>query len=459
MNNKVTLQDLIDILAEKHSMEKKDAELFVKSMFDLIENALATEKFIKIKGLGTFKLIEVDSRESINVNTGERIEIQGHSKVSFIPDTSLKDIINKPFSHFETVVLNENTTLEDTEIVTENPDSTFNEEASEDIIDNSDESDILKKETEDTEQNQENGLNGSMVINSLDKSEEKDSIKPVETEKVKSKSQEELTDSVNNNIDDSNIEFKENSSDFTLIQDVSDENSASNENKDLSEISALCPESKEDKNEAKPINLQDHETVTINDSVSPEQIKIDKEETTLYKENTKASKKNRITLIICFIFIGIIIISLGVFLVYMMNQNKSDNKSYPIVTPSLPKEVVVDSIKSNSASNELVNTSENMDSTAINNKNEIKETVIEQKTSNNNNATVKYDENLKYTIVGIKTTHTLKSSETLIKLSLKYYGNKKLWPYIVDYNKENIPNADNIKIGTSLKIPELKVIK
>ena len=72
------------------------------------------DKYVKIRGLGTFKLIDVGSRESVNVNTGERFEIQGHTKVSFTPEPALKDIINRPFSHFETVVLNDATVLEDT---------------------------------------------------------------------------------------------------------------------------------------------------------------------------------------------------------------------------------------------------------------------------------------------------------------------------------------------------------
>lgn len=70
-------------------------------MFELIEEALVTEKYVKVKGLGTFKLTEVESRESVNVNTGERIEIQGHTKISFTPDSSMKDLINKPFAHLK----------------------------------------------------------------------------------------------------------------------------------------------------------------------------------------------------------------------------------------------------------------------------------------------------------------------------------------------------------------------
>lgn len=114
MNERLTIQDLTDLLAAKHSMTKKDAEAFVKEFFLLIEEALENDKCVKIKGLGTFKLIEVDSRESVKVNTGERFQIKGHTKVTFSPDTNLKDTINKPFAHFETVVLNDNTVLEDT---------------------------------------------------------------------------------------------------------------------------------------------------------------------------------------------------------------------------------------------------------------------------------------------------------------------------------------------------------
>lgn len=114
MNEKLNIQNLIELLAEKHGMDKTDAESFVKEFFQLIEESLESDKYVKIKGLGTFKLIDVDSRESVNINTGERFEIQRHTKVSFTPEPTLKDLINKPFSHFETVVLNDETVLEDT---------------------------------------------------------------------------------------------------------------------------------------------------------------------------------------------------------------------------------------------------------------------------------------------------------------------------------------------------------
>lgn len=122
------------MLAEKHGMSKKNADSFVKEFFQLIEEALEKDKYVKIKGLGAFKLIDVESRESVNVNTGERFEIQGHTKVSFTPEPALKDIINKPFAHFETVVLNEGTVLEDTPVDSDSEEDEDTEQKVEDAV-------------------------------------------------------------------------------------------------------------------------------------------------------------------------------------------------------------------------------------------------------------------------------------------------------------------------------------
>lgn len=113
MNGKLNIQDLAMLLAEKQGVDKKMAEAFVKEFFLLIEEGLEKDKYVKVKGLGTFKLIEVESRESVDVNTGGRIEIKGHTKISFTPEPSLKEIINRPFSHFESVVLNDHVVFDD----------------------------------------------------------------------------------------------------------------------------------------------------------------------------------------------------------------------------------------------------------------------------------------------------------------------------------------------------------
>ena len=110
---KVTIQEIASKLIAQNGLSKKEATLFVNMMFDLIREALEREKMVKVKGLGTFKIIDVESRESVNVNTGERVLIEGHNKITFTPDALMKELVNKPFSQFETVVLNEGVDFKD----------------------------------------------------------------------------------------------------------------------------------------------------------------------------------------------------------------------------------------------------------------------------------------------------------------------------------------------------------
>lgn len=115
MTDKLILQDLINSLSARTERAKKDNDLFVRAFFETIEESLEKERFVKIKGWGTFKLIAIGDRESININTGERFQINGHYKISFVPENSLKENINKPFSHFQTIILSENVRSEDLE--------------------------------------------------------------------------------------------------------------------------------------------------------------------------------------------------------------------------------------------------------------------------------------------------------------------------------------------------------
>lgn len=107
MMARILINELASVLSEKKKLNKKDATNFVNELFNLIQEGLGEDRLVKVKGLGTFKIIEVDDRESVNVNTGERVLIEGHNKISFTPDALMKELVNKPFSQFETVVLNE----------------------------------------------------------------------------------------------------------------------------------------------------------------------------------------------------------------------------------------------------------------------------------------------------------------------------------------------------------------
>lgn len=107
------ITDLASLLAEKHGIPHKEAEMFVSLLFDIAKGALHAQKQVKIKGLGTFKLTSVSSRESIDVNTGQRILIEGRDKVSFTPDAAMKNLVNRPFAQFETVILKDDVDFTD----------------------------------------------------------------------------------------------------------------------------------------------------------------------------------------------------------------------------------------------------------------------------------------------------------------------------------------------------------
>lgn len=105
--NKISVLDLVSVISKKHGITQKDAMTFVSVLFDVVSTGLETDRQVKIKGLGTFKVIDVRDRESVNVNTGERIVIDGRSKITFTPDAIMRDLVNRPFAQFETVVIND----------------------------------------------------------------------------------------------------------------------------------------------------------------------------------------------------------------------------------------------------------------------------------------------------------------------------------------------------------------
>ena len=110
---KLTIQEIAKILVEKNKLTPKEANQFATTMFEVIQQQLDTDGLVKIKGFGTFKMIRVEARESVSVRTGERVTIDSHAKITFTPDAAMKELVNKPFSQFETVILNDGVEFED----------------------------------------------------------------------------------------------------------------------------------------------------------------------------------------------------------------------------------------------------------------------------------------------------------------------------------------------------------
>ena len=124
---KVNILNHAAVLAEKHDISKQEAKKFIETLVEIIQEGIDTDKLVKIKGLGTFKIIGVESRESVDVNTGNRVVIDGHDKLTFTPDTAMKELVNRPFSQFETVILNDGVNFEDVTVEEETDDLTGTE--------------------------------------------------------------------------------------------------------------------------------------------------------------------------------------------------------------------------------------------------------------------------------------------------------------------------------------------
>ena len=141
---RLSIQEIAKVLVAKNGLEPSQANRFATELFAIIQERLEKNDLVKVKGLGTFKVITVDARESVSVRTGDRVMIEEHSKITFTPDATMKELVNKPFSQFETVVLNDNVEFDD---LKEQPaDSEF-----EDIKDDLTEAELVQLEKDEEE--------------------------------------------------------------------------------------------------------------------------------------------------------------------------------------------------------------------------------------------------------------------------------------------------------------------
>lgn len=416
MNERLTIQDLTDLLAAKHSMTKKDAEAFVKEFFLLIEQALESENTVKIKGLGTFKLIDVDSRESVNVNTGERFQIKGHTKVSFSPDANLRDTINKPFAHFETVVLNENTVLEDTPI-----EETEEEESGEEVIPT-----VIPEPIEPQSQPKEEEKE-EMSLTEIQPIVEPRSIEPqsvvVEPKTVPVEKKEIITaeEIIEQELLRANLKPES-----TIVR--------SQEGKSEMEKGA----------EVAQTAIQPTPQKNIPDS--------------------SVKEKSPVPYLITIIILVLLLCGGVVLFIYYPDlfSSSSDKNALdmpPVTTqPVKPEVQLSDTVEQDSVKDikpETPKTSITPTPVVPQKKEAVTPAKTENKVIRQQPSTSVYLDSASYKITGTKTKYTVKEGETLTRVSLRFYGTKAMWPYIVKHNPDVIKNPNNVPYGTTIKIPEL----
>ena len=474
MNEKLTIQDLVELLVNRHEVSQEDADVFVREFFLLIEQALDADQYVKIKGLGTFKLIGVNSRESVNVNTGERIKIEGHTKISFTPDPSLRDIINRPFSHFETVVLNENTVLEDTPI----------------------------EELEEESGNISETTEPPLITETVEREEAKAEEKVIEIEangKVEpetSKGQDVVSSDVEVAEDVSEVmkesertEVVDDIDIFETVEDVSIHKGSEAVVEGLS-IAEVREEGGLDKvveNSEEPIQFTgnagqettDNLKKVIEDEGSPkltaEEIiarEIQKAEvSTIPVKKEKRPKKevkpeNQKSPVPYLIVIIVVVMSLcGAALVFIyypdLFSSSSDKNALdmpPVTTqPVQPEAQLSDTIAHKDTTKVITPDVSKVATTTqpVAKKEEAIPVKAEPQTVTQQPATSAYLDSASYKITGTKTKYTIKEGETLTRVSLRFYGTKAMWPYIVKHNPKVIKNPNNVPYGTTIEIPEL----
>ena len=416
MNEKITLQDLVELLSIKLGITKKHADTIVREFFNLIEEALATEKYVKIKGLGTFKLTEVDSRESMNVNTGERIEIQGHTKISFTPDTIMKDLINKPFSHFETVVLNDGVQLEDTPFEEEAKTDEITDEKVEIIVEQP-EMQVVAVE-EEVPANMEETSVQQVVVEEESVAEEEPSEEDVETQ----------------------VPIVEEAEEANIVEETSNEESET-------QVPVVEEEVEEPKEETVPV--EEHPIENAEKQEEPieefiaaeekqEEHRQEKIQPEIIREPQHSNNQTTFRVLIGIIIVLVLIILFGLYWMFMRSDNagNSNQVSQPVQEPSVNVIQEEPTIKE--------------DSVQMN-----PDTLMAVQSESQEQFAV-LSENVEYAIAGTITTLTLEPGQTLVKLALKYYGSKNFWPYIMQHNPDVIKDADIVPIGATIKIPKLE---
>lgn len=481
------IQDLADGLVLRRGLPKKDADVFVRSVFEIIGEYLQTDKIVKVKGLGTFKLVTVDSRESVDVNTGERIVIKEYTKINFTPDPVLRDAVNKPFAQFETVVLYEGTDIADMERM-DIPDlsedheaenvSDVNEEADEMVLSESEE--VLSGEEKDMQAKGHHGIdevsietaaideNGAVEIQDGENetTDTETTVNSIEEYSDVVEEVENKAEAVSENVDEK--------SDTSVDDETEDERVSSLRQNTENEIKAepisavqeeVLPEGKKEESHKNNSNVDVHHVEKVH--VATQQIEVQKvEHQTVENQHIvqmapEHHGRRRVYLTPWMMFFVVLLVLLLMAISYYIGYhhlfygNQPKVVKQPVVVHPVPlkKDSVQiskeqDSLKVDSGSIRKVQVPEGIPE---------KTNKVKAQPEDTQKVSVEYPQvkNGAYEIVGTQEEHRMRSGETLRGLALRYYGSKDFTVYLVVYNK--IANPDFVPEGMLLKIPKLRL--
>lgn len=422
MNERLSLQDLTDLLAKKQEITKKDAETFLRELISLISENIENNEPVKIKDFGTFKLVKVNPRKSVDVNTGEAIEIAAHYKLSFNPDKSLKEAINRPFAHFESVVLEEGVTFDNMEndllVEGAEEDATVEEDVTEYIaVEPQPEVTTPEPESEPAPLEPEPQVIDGETIEKID-------------EEIK---EEELAEPEISEVPESEPLQSENSSLADAYSEIIPD-----------DIKSKIKEEAFSNN----VSLEDIVLIMQEESLDPQN-----GDTEMLIPEKKGLRKRYIWLgFLVFLIVagfavgGLYFQEIAEYLTSGTSDadKKTEVVNKPDVKPDNKTVAVVDSLQK-ADTVKAVSTPDTTPDTP--------QPQQETQSPPPPPSMPQPDATKASSVNAPLATETIQSGHTLRNIALKYYGNKSFWVYIYEENKDKIKNANNVPLGTKLVIP------
>lgn len=465
MNNKLTIQELATLLSVKSGKDVYETERFIREFITVVSEGLFSDKMVKVKGLGTFKIVLVEDRESIHVNTGERILIPAHYKCSFLPDNELKELVNRPFSIFETTEIGDAASFQDMEMaddsdeddvdsdlesdanedgedlslpkssVTENRiNGLLDKEMTEELADPEDLPEIHSPEEALTVDKQPNGqidtVDSPVSDDSPEEVSEPYNEETIEMENPKEEDPIEVEDSIN--MDETLSEEIDESPEADLASEVVDTipdlqaNELTPEIESSSQVDSLDKEKEQTENREEIIRVK-LASLSAKDPVAfiaPEA-----------KPKKRRKHGHTATKTFFYIIVGGLLVTASVALFFYF-QSLEVRNAVPIMIESVSAIPTETPAPTDSVFDES-------DSIPSNEKDSVPEVVSEpQGTMQTEQVKTKYMD-----------TVVIQTGDRLTLISLKYYGHKIFWVYLYLANKESIPNPNSVAIGTQIHIP------
>ena len=465
MNNKLTIQELATLLSVKSGKDVYETERFIREFITVVSEGLFSDKMVKVKGLGTFKIVLVEDRESIHVNTGERILIPAHYKCSFLPDNELKELVNRPFSIFETTEIGDAASFQDMEMADDSDEDDVDSDLESDA--NEDGEDLSLPKSSVTE-SRINGLLDKEMTEELADPEDLPEIHSPEEALTVDKQPNGQIDTVDSPVsDDSPEEVSEPYNEETIemenpkeedtievedsinmVETLSEEIDESPEADLASEVVDIIPDSQanelmpevESSSQVDSLDKEKEQTENREEIIRAKLASLSAKDPVAFVAPEAKPKKRRkhgrtATKTFFYIIVGGLLVTASVALFFYF-QSLEVRNAVPIMIESVSAIPTETPAPTDSVFDES-------DSIPSNEKDSVPEVVSEpQGTMQTEQVKTKYMD-----------TVVIQTGDRLTLISLKYYGHKIFWVYLYLANKESIPNPNSVAIGTQIHIP------